>query len=197
MNKEEKRKKPKTDWGKLKSLRDDQIDLTDSPELTDEFWDNAEVGVLAKKVPLSIRLDEDVVAWFKEQGAGYQTRINDVLRLYVNHQTKEEPSSYAGVSAGSIGSALVMPMMPNVMSPLLSMGIPAVNNPETVQMTMVLTTVNSIACLYAQQGKVCEAESLYKRVLRIQTKALGATDAGIHAAIIEMNKMANELAEAL
>jgi uncharacterized protein (DUF4415 family) len=40
----------------------------------------------AKKKLISIRLDEDVVAWFKQQGRPYQTLINSVLKAYVEHQ---------------------------------------------------------------------------------------------------------------
>jgi uncharacterized protein (DUF4415 family) len=42
----------------------------------------------AAKTHLSLRLDEDVVDWFKRQGAGYQTRMNAVLRAYVRHKAK-------------------------------------------------------------------------------------------------------------
>jgi uncharacterized protein (DUF4415 family) len=42
------------------------------------------------KKPVSIRLDADIIDFFKAQGAGYQTRINAVLRHYVEHQTKPE-----------------------------------------------------------------------------------------------------------
>lgn len=62
---------------------DRKIDLTDMPEVTD--WSSAVQGKFFKpiKQPLSLRLDADLVAWFKASGEGYQTRINDALREYV------------------------------------------------------------------------------------------------------------------
>jgi hypothetical protein len=59
------------------------IDLTDMPEVTD--WSGAVQGKFYRPVkePFSIRLDADVVAWFKAAGDGYQTRINAALRAHV------------------------------------------------------------------------------------------------------------------
>ena len=71
----------------LEAKRDEDIDLTDMPEVLD--WSNAVRGRYYRpiKKPYSLRLDEDVVAWFKSRGDGYQTRINAALRDYVQrHQ---------------------------------------------------------------------------------------------------------------
>jgi uncharacterized protein (DUF4415 family) len=64
----------------LAALRDDEIDLTDLPEVLD--WSGAVVGKYYRpiKKSLTIRLDADVLAWLKAQGRGYQTRINQLLR---------------------------------------------------------------------------------------------------------------------
>jgi len=64
----------------LRRLRDDQIDTSDIPEVTD--WSKAVVGKFYRpiKASITIRLDADIVAWLKAEGPGYQTRINDVLR---------------------------------------------------------------------------------------------------------------------
>ena len=68
-----------------KLRQDDQIDLTDpdAPEVKD--WSKARRGTLFRPVkqPVTIRLDSDLVAWFKDQGDSYQTRINAALREYV------------------------------------------------------------------------------------------------------------------
>jgi uncharacterized protein (DUF4415 family) len=67
------------------------IDLTDMPEVTD--WSGAVQGKFYRplKQPFSIRLDADIVAWFKASGDGYQTRINAALREYVlaQHANKQ------------------------------------------------------------------------------------------------------------
>ena len=61
-------------------MKDEDIDLSDIPEITD--WSNAVVGKFYRPVKqsLTIRLDADVIAWLKSQGSGYQTRINSLLR---------------------------------------------------------------------------------------------------------------------
>ena len=58
------------------------------PELDRAFWDNARVLRPADtpKVPISMRLDPDVLAWFKQGGKGYLSRMNAVLRAYVEAQ---------------------------------------------------------------------------------------------------------------
>jgi len=49
-------------------------------------WSRAELVVPAKKVAISIRLDPDVIAFFKEEGSGYQRRMNAVLRSYMEQK---------------------------------------------------------------------------------------------------------------
>lgn len=76
-------------------MNDENIDLSDIPELTPEMFAKAIVkrGLKAKdtKAQLTIRVDQDVLTWFKSQGRGYQTRINSLLRAYmeanVSHKT--------------------------------------------------------------------------------------------------------------
>ena len=64
----------------LKRMKDEEINLSDIPEIRD--WRKAVVGKFYRpiKKSLTIRLDADVLAWLKAQGKGYQTRINNVLR---------------------------------------------------------------------------------------------------------------------
>ncbi len=68
---------------KIANVKDDDIDFSDIPEQLD--WKDAKRGVFYKPVKqqLTLRLDADVVDWFKRQGAGYQTEINAVLRKHV------------------------------------------------------------------------------------------------------------------
>lgn len=64
----------------LAKMKQKDIDLSDLPEVRD--WAGAVVGKFYRpiKKPLSLRVDADVLAWFKSQGKGYQTRINEILR---------------------------------------------------------------------------------------------------------------------
>ena len=77
-----------TNWARLDAMRDKDIDLSDNPELTPEMFAKAVVRHGLKPAPnkaqLTLRLDTDVLAWFKAQGRGYQTRINALLRAYMH-----------------------------------------------------------------------------------------------------------------
>jgi len=73
----------RTDWRRLAALPDDKIDTSDIPELDEEFFRAAKLRLPTRKQLVSLRLDRDVLDWFKRQGKGYQTKINAVLRAYV------------------------------------------------------------------------------------------------------------------
>jgi uncharacterized protein (DUF4415 family) len=82
----------------LATLRDDAIDTADAPELRD--WSNAKRGLFYRpiKQQLTLRLDADVLAWFKRHttsNEGYQTRINRALREYVQAQASRARRSRA------------------------------------------------------------------------------------------------------
>jgi len=67
---------------RLAKIPDSETDLTDMPEQLD--WSKAVMGKYYKviKEPVSLRIDSDVLSWFREKGKGYQSRINAVLRNY-------------------------------------------------------------------------------------------------------------------
>ena len=77
----------------LSALPDSEIDTSDIPELTDADWQNARRGAFYRPVkqPVTIRLDADLVSWFKDHAdkGGYQTAINRVLRQHVAAQEKK------------------------------------------------------------------------------------------------------------
>ena len=66
----------------LAALPDEDIDFSDIPPLTDEFFKNAVRGKFyrPKKEVTTVRLDSDVKEWLKAKGRGYQTRLNEILR---------------------------------------------------------------------------------------------------------------------
>jgi uncharacterized protein (DUF4415 family) len=77
----------KTDWKALRSMKDQQIKLSNEhPELDLKHIARAIVRKGLKPVPpkelIALRVDADVVEWFKSQGPGYQTRMNAVLRAF-------------------------------------------------------------------------------------------------------------------
>lgn len=77
-----------TDWARVDALTDEDIaqaiaDDPDTFELDPTWMKNAMIIRPAQpKEPVTVRLDSDMVAWFRAQGRGYQTRINAVLRAY-------------------------------------------------------------------------------------------------------------------
>ena len=73
-------KKQARELAALARMPNNEIDLTDAPEIRN--WRNAVVGKFYRpiKTPVTIRVDADVLAWLKRQGRGYQTRINRLLR---------------------------------------------------------------------------------------------------------------------
>ena len=83
-------KKSDTDWKRLKSMTDEEIDFSDIPELDEEFFRNAEIKLPRRKQHVSMRLDAEVLDWFRKQGNGYQTRINAVLRAYVRARKQDD-----------------------------------------------------------------------------------------------------------
>ena len=64
-------------------MKDSEIDTSDLPELDKDFFRKAEIRMSKPKTMVSIRLDEDVLGWFKKQGKGYQTKINEILKMYM------------------------------------------------------------------------------------------------------------------
>jgi uncharacterized protein (DUF4415 family) len=66
-------------------MRDSDIDLSEMPELGPEFFANAILWPGPKK-QITLRIDPDVLAFFRKHGRGYQTTINAVLRKYVEAQ---------------------------------------------------------------------------------------------------------------
>lgn len=72
----------------LKNLPENDIDTSDIPELDASFWEKAELVKPLTKQAISLRVDSDVLDWFKSQGKGYQSLMNAVLRSYVEHHVK-------------------------------------------------------------------------------------------------------------
>ena len=82
------RKQSGTDWERIDKMSDEDIDTSDIPPLDEAFFANAQVRLPQRKVPITIRLDPDVLSWFRSLGKGYQTHINAVLRTYMEAQQK-------------------------------------------------------------------------------------------------------------
>lgn len=81
------RTKGATNFKQLRAMRDADIDFSDVPKLGKSFWKSARLTMPEPKDRLTIRVDHDVVQWLKKNGRGYQTRINAILRSYMEAQS--------------------------------------------------------------------------------------------------------------
>lgn len=72
-----------TDWKRLDAMTDEEIDYSDIPPLTEEFFENATLRIPAIQARNLIQLDADVMAWFRERDAEYRSTINSILRRYI------------------------------------------------------------------------------------------------------------------
>jgi uncharacterized protein (DUF4415 family) len=77
------KKRSQTNWGKIDALRDKDINFSDIPEQGKAFFKRALLRLPEAKTAVTIRLDRQVLNWFKAKGPGYQTRINALLRAYM------------------------------------------------------------------------------------------------------------------
>ena len=86
------RRKGRTDWARVDRLTDEDIAraVTNDPDAApiDIDWSDAVLVIPARKKAISIRVDEDVLDFFKKAGSGYQRRINAVLRSYMQQKAK-------------------------------------------------------------------------------------------------------------
>ena len=75
-------------WESLKNMRDEDIDLSDMPERITGWRRVSELIPAENKQQITLRLDADVIAFFRATGRRYQSRINAALREYVAGQKK-------------------------------------------------------------------------------------------------------------
>lgn len=83
MKKNTTKKRSRTNWARIDALKDKAIDTSDIPEQGKAFFKQAVLRLPEPKTAVTIRLDQQVLKWFKSKGPGYQTRINALLRAYM------------------------------------------------------------------------------------------------------------------
>ena len=83
MKKPTTKKRSRTNWARIDALKDKDLDLSDIPEQGKAFFKRAILRLPEPKTAVTIRLDRQVLNWFKAKGPGYQTRINALLRAYM------------------------------------------------------------------------------------------------------------------
>jgi len=91
-SKAERPSRGRADMERLQKMSEAEITQTSPPELGDlpkDFWDDAAVVTPQPKEAISLRVDGDVLDWFRKQGPRYQTRMNAVLRSYMTAIERE------------------------------------------------------------------------------------------------------------
>jgi uncharacterized protein (DUF4415 family) len=79
----------RTNWEALESRSEENIDYSDIPPLTDEFFERATLRIPANQAQNLVQLDPDVKEWFQSQGEQYKTLINKVLRQYIESKNTQ------------------------------------------------------------------------------------------------------------
>jgi uncharacterized protein (DUF4415 family) len=82
------KRKSQTNWEKVDNLSNHEIDTSDIGPLDEKFFKDTEISLRPPKKSLTLRLDADVLEWFRKKGEGYQTRINAILRTYMKAHSK-------------------------------------------------------------------------------------------------------------
>ena len=90
MKKKDLEKRSQTDWVRLNAMRDEDIELPMCRNSADSFFRDAVLRLPPPKAKVCIRLDQDILEWFKAQGKGYQTRITRFSELLKNHATPDD-----------------------------------------------------------------------------------------------------------
>ena len=86
-----KRKSISSDLKRLDKMTDADIDYSDIPPLDESFFKKEIVTLPQKKDSITLRIDHDVLEFFKHQGRGYQTLINAILKIYAHAKQKQHP----------------------------------------------------------------------------------------------------------
>lgn len=84
----------RTDFARVRAMEEEELEAAIDRDEEGEFdWSTVQVGIPSPKQQLTVRFDEDVVAWFKAQGAGYQTRMNAVLKSFMEARNKQDETA--------------------------------------------------------------------------------------------------------
>ncbi len=84
----------RTNWAKVDAMSEAELEASIAADPDDVHetldWTQAVKGIPERKAAIKLRIDSDILGWFKATGKGYQTRMNNVLRAYVESREKIE-----------------------------------------------------------------------------------------------------------
>ncbi len=93
MNDENTLQESQTDWARLDAMTDEDIDLSDIPEITEEMWAKAVWRKGSKPIPTkwqeNLPVDRDIIEFFKAQDFNYPLKINQLLRAYMEAEQRK------------------------------------------------------------------------------------------------------------
>lgn len=84
MNEQNSKEESRTDWARIDTMTDDEIDTSDIPELDDQFFANAVVWQPKSQRTVGLVVEKEVVDWFEEQGPNYKIRMSAALKEYAD-----------------------------------------------------------------------------------------------------------------
>jgi uncharacterized protein (DUF4415 family) len=77
----------RTDWARIDAMSDDEIDTSDIPPLTDEFFSKAKLRMPSSSLPtVAIRVDPETLLWFQSKGEEAEQHMTAALRIYAEAQ---------------------------------------------------------------------------------------------------------------
>jgi uncharacterized protein (DUF4415 family) len=79
----------RTNWAALEARSDENIDYSDIPPLTEEFFEKATLRIPANQAHRLVQIDPDVLKWFQSQGEEYKALINSVLRHHIESSIEQ------------------------------------------------------------------------------------------------------------
>lgn len=78
----------RTNWAALEAMNDEEIDYSDIPPLSEDFFEKATLRIPVSEAKQLVQLEPDVLQWFQTQGGEYKTLINSVLRQYIESNSE-------------------------------------------------------------------------------------------------------------
>jgi len=81
-----------TDWAALEAMTDEEIDYSDIPPLTEEFFEKTTLRVPATQAQNLVQLDPDIMMWFQSQSSEYKALINSILRRHIQGNSDQRAS---------------------------------------------------------------------------------------------------------
>ena len=92
MNANDSKSTSRTDWAALEAMTDEDIDYSDIPPLTDEFFENAILRIPANQASTLVQIEPDILQWFQSQSKDYKTLVNSALRRHIADHGNQQAS---------------------------------------------------------------------------------------------------------